>query len=101
MKHTTLILNGNRWKYKRPVKVMFKGKRVDGTFDFGTKTIRVDKSLGGKEEMETDVHEIDHVVHSELDEPVVERNAKQKTEAYWKLGYRKLTPEQLKILGFI
>ncbi len=98
MKQTTLILGGEKWTYKRSPKVYFKGELVDATYDFATHTIDVTKRLKGFAEMESDIHEIDHVMHDEHEKKVT-RKSREKTRALRKLGYRKLTPEQIKILG--
>ncbi len=100
MKPIALNLGGHVYRYKRPVKLVREGHECDGYCNYEKKLVEVRRDLTGAEEHETDVHETLHAAAPYLGEDyAVGPVAKQLAAAYRKLGYRKLTAEQLKTLG--
>lgn len=51
----------------------------------------IDRNLSGKEELETLLHEAEHLAHPDETERNVTRNAKFYANLLWRLGYRKST----------
>jgi hypothetical protein len=86
---------GKYWtlKYEYP------GKGLDGLCDHPetpNKTIIVKKNLDGKTELCTLLHEIFHSIAWSVDEEYIDRASTDLSEILWKLGYRKLSKEELK-----
>ncbi len=98
MPNPKLKLGGKRWTYERPRSITFEGHACNGICDSETRTIKVEKSLVGLPELETTLHEMDHATGDFLDEDFVTISAKEKATALWQLGYRRLSPAEIKAL---
>lgn len=98
---TTLDIDGELWTYRemRASKVRVKGKKCLGCCWPAKREIRVVKKVTGLNGLNTDLHELRHATSDFLDEDFVTREANDVSAALWKLGYRKLTTEQLRTLG--
>lgn len=98
MKPISFILNGKRWRLKWQRRVIYKGERVDGICHHDDQLVAVDRTNKGRTELETYVHELGHAAGLHY-EPFVESACEDVCKVLWKLGYRKLTPAQMKSLG--
>jgi hypothetical protein len=99
MKPITLTIHGQRWKYLRPTRIVRDGDECDGYCTFDTQTIEVKRSLDVADETETDCHELGHAFMPWADgHRFIDRFGKEFSVALYRLGYRKLTPDQIKQL---
>ena len=55
-----------------------------------SKSLKFDKTLKGKEELEVYIHESDHASHWYFDENTVETFSSDLADFLWRLGYRKV-----------
>ena len=62
------------------------------------KEIRIQQGMPQKLELDTSLHECLHLIHPSSDEEHVNQSATDIAEILWKLGWRKLTKEQIKDL---
>lgn len=93
------ILNKKRWEYRREYLPDDRHGDCDAS-DSSKKAIRIDKRVTGKHELEIILHELRHAENHDLyDEDYVLRVSKDNANLLWRLKYRKLTDEQLAILG--
>lgn len=84
--------HGKIWKYVRSKfnkKADWNGKCDPPDAPAVARKIRVCKSLTGKEELDTNIHEMIHACCWYLDEEVVRQSATDIAKALWQLGYRK------------
>ncbi len=96
MPNPKLKLGGKRWTFERPRSITEKGITCDGICDAETRTIKVAKSLTGLLELETILHEMGHATGEFLDEDFVTERARDESRGLWQLGYRRLSPAEIK-----
>jgi hypothetical protein len=99
MRPITLTIGGKQWVLKRPKVVLVDGEECDGACDCGTRTVEVQRDLTGLTELRVVLHELDHATGEFLAEEHVDSASEDKARAVWRLNYRRLTKEQMKILG--
>jgi hypothetical protein len=98
MNPISFLMNGKRWKLKWQRAIQDKGVQCYGICHHDDRIVAVLKSLKGQPELETYVHELGHAAGL-YHEPFVESACRDVTAVLWKLGYRRLTPEQIETLG--
>ncbi len=92
------ILGGKKWRYTRPVKCDVGGKWQDGYCCHETKTIAVRRDFEGLDELVMVLHEMRHALNDYLDERYVESESEDLGAALHTLGYRRLSPAEIKAL---
>ena len=95
----TFHLNGKRWRFLRE----YLPEDRDGDCDPPTtkgKAIRVDKRAKGKLELYLTLHEVRHAENWHMyDEDYVKQVSHDHTNLLWRLGYRRLTPEEIALVN--
>lgn len=98
MGQVSLTLNGKRWSVRRPSRIIHDGEEVRGLYCEANRAISVRKDLTGVDELATFLHEMIHAIDDRLDEYFVEQESLELSVALDKLGYRRLSPAQIKSL---
>lgn len=78
---------------KKPIKVLYShlGQyKAVGLAWKEDRIIAIDKRLKGIQELETIIHELEHVQNPEWSEAKVTKIAKEKAQILWDLNYRKV-----------
>ena len=78
---------------KKPIKVLYShlGQyKAVGLAWKEDRVIAIDKRLKGINELETIIHELEHVQNPEWSETKVTKTAKEKAQILWDLGFRKV-----------
>lgn len=78
---------------KKPIKVLYShlGQyKAVGLAWQADRVIAIDKRLKGIQELETIIHEVEHVQNPEWSESKVTKTAKEKAQILWDLGFRKV-----------
>lgn len=60
------------------------------------KELHIKKNLEPFEELDTTLHELNHILYPQADEAFIEKASTDEAKVLWKLGYRKLNAEELK-----
>lgn len=99
MKSLSFTTGGKRWTLRFTKDPRHEGKSVWGNFDPNTRIIRVSTKCSPEIELDTTIHEANHAIYEFIDEEYVDSGSTDLKNILWKLGYRRLTPEQMKTLG--
>ncbi len=98
MPNPKLMLGGKKWRYSRPAKCVVDGKNKDGYCCHETKTVAVRRDLAGLDELVMNIHEMRHALNDYLDEKYVENESEELGIALDALGYRRLSPVEIKAI---
>ena len=85
-------LRGKTYDYCRRLNVEVDGEKVDGYCDppnCPNKAVVVDSQLEGFDELETNLHELNHGCFWDVKEEVINEVSKDIARVLWRLGYRK------------